>query len=128
MIKKILLTVVAIMLLGLLGCGAMLDAITPCYIAPDTIANANVPATALLPFTTLWDSQRIKRMVDFRFTLMQVEHGFIKETMQLHQAAAQELQTKVLQPAITGLVGSGAFAFGWLGLTKPGDKKKKVQA
>ncbi len=126
LIKKCLLAVVAILLLGLLGCGAMLDAITPCYIPPKTIDYADAPATAMLPFTTLWDSQRIGRLVDFKYMLMQVKYGFIKETMQLHQAGAQELQTKVLQPAITGLVGSGALAFGWLGLSKPGDRKKKV--
>ncbi len=126
-LKKISLVVVAIILLGLLGCGAALDAITPCYIPPGTIAYAKAPPTTFLPFTTLWDSQRINRTVDYRFTLMQVEHGFIKEVMQLHQAASLELQTKVLQPAITGLVGSGAFAIGWLGLSKPSDKKKEAK-
>ena len=126
LIKKCLLAVVAILLLGLLGCGAMLDAITPCYIPPATLNYTNASATTFMPFTTLWDSQRVSRMVDYKYMLMQVEHGFIKETVRLHQAGAEELQTKVLQPAITGLVGSGALAFGWLGLIKPGDRKKKV--
>ena len=127
-IKKLPMVLAGVLLMALLGCSAMLDAITPCYIPPMTVEYAKAEPTSFIPFTTLWDSQRIDRLVNWEFQKEQIKYGFIKELSQIHQFAAEELQAKVMMPAITGIVGSGALAFGWLGMSKPKDKKKIIEA
>ncbi len=126
MLKKIGYGLVALVLMALVGCSAMLDAITPAYIPPKNIKYGEIKPTSFLPFTTLWDSQRVGRAVDLKYQIYNIDYRFMKQETQLHEAAARELQVKIIQPAITGLVGSGALAFGWLGMKRPGDEKKPV--
>ena len=123
-IKRIPLVFIGILLAALVGCSAMLDAITPSYIPPETIRYANTESTVFMPFTTLWDSQRIGLHVGWEWQKKQLEHGFIKEVLNIHQIASVELQNKVMIPALTGLMGLAGFSAGWLGMSKPGDKKK----
>ncbi len=113
-------------LAALMGCSALLDAVTPCYIPPHTIKYAKTEPSIFTPYTTLWDSERVDRLVDWEFQKLQLEHGFIKGMSNIHQTASRELQTKFMQPAITGLMGLSAFSIGWLGISKPGDKKENV--
>ena len=126
-IKKLPMVLVGLLLLALLGCSAMLDAITPCYIPPMTIEYAKAEPTTFMPFTTLWDSQRIDRLAAWEFQKEQIKYGFIKELSQIHQFAAKELQTKFMMPAISGLMSMGALGVGWFGMSKPSDKKKIIE-
>ena len=126
-IKKLPMVLVGV-LLALLGCSAMLDAITPCYIPPMTIEYAKAEPTTFMPFTTLWDSQRIVRLAAWEWEKAKIKYGFIKEITLAPQFAAKELQTKFMMPTITGLMGMGAFSVGWLKVSKPSDKKKIIEA
>ncbi len=126
-IKKLPMVLVGV-LLALLGCSAMLDAITPCYIPPMLIEYAKAEPTTFMPYTTLFDLQRLDRLVKWEFQKEQIEYGFIKELSQIHQFAARELQTKFMVPAISGLMSMGAFGVGWLKVSKPSDKKKIIEA
>ena len=124
-IKKIPLVLVGLLLVALMGCSALLDAITPSYIPPKTIEYSKTEPKTFMPFTTLWDSQRVELHVSWEWKKKQLEYGFIKEVLDIHQMASAELQTKVMMPAITGLMGMSCFSIGWLGVSKPGDKKKE---
>ena len=125
MIKKILGTIVGLILVTLLGCSALLDVITPCFISPDAIDYAGTEPKTFMPFTSLWDSERIVRLVDWEWQKKQLKYGFIKKISQLHQASARELQSQVMIPMMVSLTGVGAFGLGWLGVKRPKDKTQK---
>jgi hypothetical protein len=126
-IKKLPMVLAALLLVALLGCQALLNVVTPCHISQMTIDYAEAEPTSYMPWTTLFDSERIQGLARWKFQKEQLKYGFIKELLVINQFAAKELQTKVIQPAITGIVGSGALAFGWLGMSKPSDKKKIIE-
>lgn len=126
-IKKLPMVLVGVLLLALLGCGAMLDAITPCYVPQRNIDYAEAEPTSFMPFTTLFDAQRVDRLIHWKYQKLQLEYGFIKELSQIHQFAAKELQTKFMMPAISGLMSMGALGVGWFGMSKPSDKKKIIE-
>ena len=126
-IKKLPMVLVGLLLLALLGCTALLAVITPGHVPPMLIKYAKAEPTSYMPFTTLWDLQRITRLADWEFKKEQLKYGFIKELSQIHQFAAKELQTKFMMPAISGLMSMGALGVGWFGMSKPSDKKKIIE-
>ncbi len=124
--KKLIIAVAGVAAILLLGCSAILDGITPCYIDPEAVLYSGLEPSLFLPFTTLWDSQRVSRGMDLQFAFAQMKYGFLKDTAALYQASSAELQTNVLQPALMALIGGSTFTVGWLGVKRPGDKAKKT--
>ena len=123
--KKVFCIAAGVLAVLLLGCSAVLDAVTPCYIPPDTIKSADTEPTTFMPFTTLWDSQRIDRLIDLKYQRRQLEYFFRKKVSNIHQQAAMRMQADFIQPALAGLVGVGGLGIGWLGIKRPGDKTKE---
>lgn len=122
--KKVFIIIAAVVAIVLTGCTAMLDGITPCYIPPSMIKYADVKPTIFLPFTTIWDMQRVRRHIEKQWTKERLQYEFLKGLGGVHLAAATELQVKVMQPALMGIIGSSGLAIGWLGIPRPGDVKK----
>ena len=125
--KKILMGVVGLLLLTLLGCSAVLDAISPCYIPPMAIEYSKTDATSFLPYTTLWDSERVMLRMGWEWEKAKLKHGFIKKITLTSQDVARKFQVNVISPAITAVFGSSTLALGWLGMSKPDDKKKLIE-
>jgi len=117
MSKKLQILIVTVCVVGLsvfFGCAAFQDAITPCYIAPpvlDYIEDSNdvplPPFKSLLPFTSIFDAERLDARMDFihlwRQTKENLRHGFNKGINQLNIAVGRELQTTLFSP--DGVVG-----------------------
>jgi len=114
-----------------LGCSAFQDVLTPSYIPPQAIKYADENGPSILPWTTLFDSRRIKMKMAFVHSLNQItdrmEYEYLNGLTQFHIAGAEQLQAKLFSP--TGPLGLflptvlGGTA-GTLLLSKPSDKKK----
>ncbi len=107
-------TLASLILVVLLGCSTVLDAVTPCYI-PEQLEYTG-ELWSPVPYTTLWDAERIARRT-----------YFLLEELDIGITAAREFQHHLFNP--TGplgllLVGGPAFGLGSLLISKPKDKKR----
>lgn len=139
-IKRITVTVSALVLIVLFGCSAVMDAVTPCYIEPEAIRYADANPTSFMPFTTLWDAHRIDSMMGYKHILNQVEknrlledddmkYSFLKNVQAVHKQGAQALQETVFSPeGPIGLLFPTLFGgtLGALLIKRPGDVKKNT--
>lgn len=138
LLQKLMVFVALVLVLAMLGCAAFMDIATPCYIEEDMIAYSEEEPTSFVPWTTLWDAERIEAKFDFMHLMNQIEWqrqieddamfaDFIKNAQTKHTASARELQTTLFTPEGTiGLLGISSLSMmvGWLGLRRPGDKKE----
>jgi hypothetical protein len=138
LLQKITIGIAAILLLAMFGCAAFRDIATPSYIEEDMIVYAEEEPTSFLPWTTLWDAERIEAKFDFMHLMNQIRWqrqieddvmfvDFIKNAQAKHTASAKELQKTIFTPDGTiGLLGISSLSMmvGWLGLRRPGDKKE----
>lgn len=131
---------VGLLLIALIGCASMQDIATPCWIDEAAGVYADEPLTSLLPWTTVYDAERIARKIVFVHSFTQIEFDRLKadEVMNVdfilgnhnrHVADARELQTIVFDP--TGPIGIllPTLLGGTLGalvIPRPGDEKKKA--
>ena len=130
-LQTIILSIVILGLAVLFGGACFQEIITPCYISPISLEYANVNATSLLPWTTLFDAKRVDRMVDFKHTWNQatdtLKYKLTKGLNALHISIGEELKATLFSP--TGPIGLmfpalGGTAIGTFLLSKPKDKKK----
>lgn len=138
-IGKGLVTLVCVIgLVVIFGCAAMMDAVTPCFIEPDAIIYADEVPTSFMPFTSLWDAERIDYKMNYVHILNQkalerlmeddnLEYSFLIDKSVIHQVGAREFQKAVFTP--DGLIGLliPTLCTGTLCATlisKPGDKRK----
>lgn len=119
MLSKILnttvITLASLILFLVMSCSLMMDAVTPCYIPKELAKTIDEPLTSLMPYTSIFDAERILRKVEY-----------LTGGLQLGLISARELQQNVFNPAgPLGLllVGSPAFALGSFLVSKPKDKK-----
>ncbi len=134
MSKKLQTIIVSISILGLVALfsGACFqEVITPCWISPISLKYADVNATSLLPWTTLFDAKRVDRMVDFKHTWNQatdtLRYKLTKGLNAIHISVGEELKATLFSPM--GPIGLmfpalGGTALGTFLLSKPKDKKK----
>ena len=137
--KKAIVIIAAIGLAVMYGCAGFQDALTPCFVEPAAVEDANVPPTIFLPYTSVWDSERVHRKLDHVFELRQLglarliedaelRHLYLKNAEQYHLAAARELQVTLFSPAgslgmlVPSLLGG---TLGAILIPRPGDEKKK---
>ena len=109
-------TLASLMLVVLLGCSAISDAFTPCYIPSELVTVTGGDLWSPVPYTTLWDAERIA-----------LRTYFYLDELNISMKGAREFQAYILNP--TGplgvlLVGGPALTLGALGISKPKDKKK----
>lgn len=133
-IKKLTVWLCILGLTVMLGCASFQDAITPCYIEPATLKYADANATTFLPFTTLFDAERVDRKMDFvhqwNQTKDNMQYGFLKGLNAFHIGAAEEFQTALFSPeGPIGLMLPTVMGgtLGALLISKPDDKKKIVE-
>ena len=107
--KTILVTLSAVILAVMFGCAAMMDLATPSHIEPDSITYSLEEARSWLPWTTLWDSYRIDKRMDYVHQLKQtsyarlaeddnMEYGFLKQANIVDIQGAKEFQRAVFTP------------------------------
>lgn len=138
-IKKTLVTMCTVVLVVMIGCAAMMNAVTPCFIEPEVIKDANESPTSFMPFTTLWDAERIINKFDYNFQVGQIglirliedkkmRRDFFRGLQMVHVGGAQEFQKTIFSPE--GVVGIlvPSLAIGTIGallIKRPGDKSAK---
>jgi hypothetical protein len=138
MIEKTLVVVAVLLFVGFMVCGCIQDAMIPTWIEQSTIdcVGGYKPANGL--YTSLFDLKRIQQMVDNKselrhqelidcIDLNKIQHRHHVNYLEFHRANAEEIKSTVFDPTNgVGLLlaGAPAFALGWLGISKPSDKKK----
>lgn len=136
--KVVGITLVSLFFVILLGCSAIMDAVTPAYINPQVAKYADEPLTIFTPYTSLWDAKRINNKLDYMHLVKQASikkmaedddraYAFYNDSIDISIAGGEEFKGNVFSP--TGplgvlLAGIPGFTLGWLGLSKPSDKRK----
>lgn len=138
-LKSVIVVVCALVLVTFFGCAMFQDALTPCYIEPDAIVYTGEEPTSLMPWTSLWDADRIDRAMDYIYkaNLLKyarsiedenVRYAFIKGTQAIHTQGAREFQQTIFStdgPIGLAIVGLGFGTLGALGIKRPGDSSRK---
>ncbi len=140
MSKKIKATMVimsSLTLIILLGCAAVMDLATPCFIEPDAAVYADENITSFLPFTTLWDAEKVDKKMDYAHQIKQLDYarlmeddvlkyGFLKNAGTVNMQSAAEFQKVMFTPEgpiglLIPMLSGGTL--GALLIKRPGDKK-----
>lgn len=137
--KTLLVTFVAILILGFIGCTGFQDAFTPCHINPAAIEYSGQPATSYAPWTTVLDAKRIRAYINYNHVQYQnacdrlkkddkLQHAFLLGGVDHGIADAVQFQKLAFSP--TGPLGflavaGGSLGIGALAIKRPGDKSKK---
>lgn len=138
LLQKVIIGIVAILLVAMFGCAALMDLATPCYIDEDLIAYAEEEPTSFLPFTTLWDAERIDNKFDYVHLVTQIDlqrqieddvvyYDYLKDKQNKYMTSAKEFQKAIFTPeGPIGLILPTLFGgtLGALLIPRPGDRKK----
>ena len=126
-IEKLIVGFCLLLSVAFMGCAAFQESVIPTYIPPDCITYADVNVPILMPYTTMIDSKYVDAGMDLRHDIGDLKFQFLKDQRLLHFNNADQMRQAVfspdgpiglLLPMMTGL------GIGWLGLSKPSDKKK----
>ena len=120
MFEKIILSLSVLLLIAFVSAGCIQDVITPAYLDPDVIAINGGYEPANPFFTSLFDAGRLRRQVvnKFKYSIDSLDLS-INSSIELREAIfSSSSPIGMLFPTLTGL------GIGWLGLSKPSDKKK----
>lgn len=137
-LKALIVVFCTIGLVALFGCSAVMDLATPCHIEPDLIKYVDEKPTSYLPFTTLWDAERLGSKFDYLHQVKQIDYqrlaeddnifvDYITSVQGRHIVSAKQFQKTVYTPngpvglALTTLFGG---TLGAVLIPRPGDKKK----
>lgn len=139
-ISKALVTLVCIVgLVIMFGCAGLQDIATPCHIDENAIVYSEQEPTSYLPWTTVFDAERIKAYMDYKHLDFQkglkdlleddnLAYDFYTGQLNSSIADARQLQQKLFNPngsigmAITALFGG---TIGAMFINTP-KKKEKV--
>lgn len=139
-LSKAVVTLVCVVgLVIMFGCAAFQDLATICHIDEAAIEYSDVKPTSYLPWTTLWDAQRLRKEIIFKHNQLQVVYtrlqeddnilvGHVLDVLDVSIAGAQEFRDNAFNPqGAIGLLVPTLFAgtLGSLLIKRPGDKSKK---
>lgn len=138
-LKALIMIICATPLIVLIGCSAVMDIVTYCPIDPLIVEYTGESPVSHMPFTSLWDSKRLNRALDFRHLEYQIviermgqddslKYDYMKDIQNRHEAGAKEFQDIVFKPdGPIGLIATTLFGgtIGALFIKRPGDKSKK---
>ncbi|MHC4464506.1 MAG: hypothetical protein ACYS30_24210, partial [Planctomycetota bacterium] len=125
-LKAIGLMLAAAMILILLGCSSMQDAVTPCWIDARVGEYTGEPLTSIMPYTTIADSKRLDVFMKYQHDLNQVNYLYqmdrdvdyvdlIQKVQRGHNRRAAELKGEIFSPTGTGSILLGMLPAGILG-------------
>lgn len=137
--KALIMLVCVLGLVIMFGSGCFQDLATPCHIDEKAIEYSEVDATSYLPWTTLWDAQRLRGEILYRHSNLQrvyvrlqeddnAEVTFLVDALDTSVAGAREFQDQVFNPSgPVGMLLPTLFGgvLGSVFIKRPGDKSKK---
>ncbi len=135
--QKLLVGVLVLFVVTLIGTSCIQDAVTPQYIDPEVGVYAGEDMTSWMPWTTIWDGDRLAAKMRFLHDSNLIEldrakendiryYGFLNDALVLDRQDAVAIKSAVFDPAgplgvlLTGLP---LFGLGALLIRKPGDTK-----
>ena len=126
-LQKLLVGMSALLLIGMLGCAAFQNAITPCWIEEDCrlYADANVPR--LMPYTTIADADYVDKKMDYVHDMGRKNYLFLKGVLGDSRMDAEQFKAFAFNPqGPIGLLTASLpmFGLGALLVSKPSDKKE----
>lgn len=119
-ISKGLVTLVCIIgLVIMFGCAGLQDLVVPCHIDENVIEYSGQEATSYLPWTTVFDAERIKSYMDYNHIDLQhyykceiekdtMKYNFYSSIHNLDISDARQLQQKLFDP--NGSIGMAIVA------------------
>lgn len=120
MFEKIVLVLSILLLIAFISAGCIQDVLTPAYLDPDVIFINGGYTPANPVYTSLFDAGRLKRQIVNKFK-------YSVDSLDLSINSSVELRDNIFSPnSPIGMLfpmGTGLLA-GWLGLSRPSDKKK----
>jgi len=120
MLEKIFLTVSLLLLIAFLCSSCIQDILVPAYLDPDVMAINGGYKQANPFYTSLFDAGRLRRQIINKFK-------YSIDALDLSISSSTELRDNIFNPSSPiGMLlpmGTGLIA-GWLGLSRPSDKKK----
>lgn len=126
-LRMLFLGFLVLLVVGFAGCVAFQSSITPTYIPEECIEYADVNVPMLMPYTTLIDAKYVQESMNLRKKVGDLRYAWMKGSLSMHIYNAEQFKDVVFDPQ--GPVGLllpmlSGLGFGWLGLSKPDDKKK----
>ena len=135
--QKILVGVLVLFLVAVFGCAAVQNAVTPQYINPEVGEYTGESMTSWMPWTTIWDGDRLAAKMTFLHEANLIEltraaeddtkyYGFLNDALILDRQDAVALKAAVFSPTgPLGMMLSGLplLGIGAMCISKPGDKK-----
>ena len=136
--QKLCIGFCVLLLTAFITTGCFQDVLTPAWIDASAIAYAQEKVPSILPWTTLWDAERVAVGLEQQHFLNQRElarlqeddtttYDFLSASHSYNIASAKELRDNVFSPTspIGALIPAlGGLGLGYIGLSRPADKKK----
>ena len=136
--QKLLVLILSVVVVIVVGCGAMMDGITPAFISPKAIEYSGEQPMVFTPYTSLWDLDRVGRGLEYQHLKTQIEiardleddnllYNRLSKAMQAHRQSAVELKDSLFSPeggAMSLLLAGSGFGLGGYLMRRPADKKK----
>lgn len=136
--KAVVLALAVVVILVLLGCAAMQEAVTPCHIDSRMGAYTGEPMTSYMPYTTIADAKRLKEFMAYKSETRQIDFmrlseddiryvDLMQKVQRGHLRRAAALKDTLFSPTGPGSILLGmipALGIGAFAISKPGDKKQ----
>jgi len=138
MFEKIIVVVMGLVLLGFISAGCIQEGLVPCHIDEGIGEYNDDDMHVYTPWTSIWDAKKQKRLMAYNHQLKQEGfkrlaeddnylYSYLDTDLAINIASAVELKEQFFSPEspiALLLMGAPAFMLGWLGMSKPSDKKK----
>ena len=135
--EMLLVGVLVLFVVVLIGTSCIQNAVTPCYIDPEIGEYTGEDMTSWMPWTSIWDADRLAAKMKFLHESNLIEldrakendtryYGFLNNALILSRADAVEVQNAIFDPSgPVGMLLAGLpmFGLGAMLIRKPGDGK-----
>jgi hypothetical protein len=139
--QKLVVVLLGALITFMAGCAALQNKITYAYIDPNAIEYSDVEVKEFLPYTTIWDLDKVERGIEYKHYLEVVRlhreiedndflKNWFKDSLNISRQDAVELRDNLFSaggPASILLTALPGLGIGWLALSKPSDKKHIVE-
>lgn len=138
MLEKIFLVLALVVMVAFISAGCIQDGLIPCHIDPDIGTYTEGDMTVYTPYTSIWDAKRLQRLMSYKHLLNQEElkrlmeddgylYNFLDNDLYINMQSAEAIRDNLFSPdspLALLLAGCPAFLLGYLGLSKPSDKRQ----
>ena len=130
-LQKLFVGFLCLFMVAFISCAGIQNAVTPTYIPVENIeySGAEVPRFPGF-YTNINDAEYVLNRMEYVRSLSDLEYAFLTNDLQTHLKNAKELRDNIFDPSSPlGMMipALSALTIGWIGLSKPEDKKKVAE-